>query len=82
MGELTRGMLVVDRREDDTAYPLGTNRSEAQREKGQDDTKFSKIDIATGLVQDPGTLGVVCMYETPGPSKLLALLLKRVWGCS
>ncbi|KAN0091228.1 Inosine/uridine-preferring nucleoside hydrolase domain containing protein [Tylopilus felleus] len=30
MGEITRGMLVVDRREDQTAYAPGANRSEVQ----------------------------------------------------
>jgi hypothetical protein len=30
MGEVTRGMLVVDRREDQTAYAPGANRSEVQ----------------------------------------------------
>ncbi|GLB37284.1 putative inosine-uridine preferring nucleoside hydrolase [Lyophyllum shimeji] len=31
-GELTRGMLVVDRREDDSAYAPGANRAEVQAE--------------------------------------------------
>jgi hypothetical protein len=78
-------MLVVDRREDVSAYPLGAKRSEAQREphEGHGAIKFDKtdgIDIVAGVVQ--GTPGVVCIYETPGPAELLGLLLKRVWGCS
>ena len=81
-GELTRGMLVVDRREDVSAYPLGTIRSEAQREphEGHGDVTIGKpdgVDVLAG-----GVPGVVCMYETPGPAEILKLLLERVWGSS
>ncbi|KAF8160940.1 Inosine/uridine-preferring nucleoside hydrolase domain-containing protein [Crassisporium funariophilum] len=75
-GELTRGMLVTDRREDESAYPLGANRSEAQRE-------------LEDVIQQTDTLGVThdhkatfCITKTPGPAKLLQLLLSRVWGSS
>lgn len=79
MGELTRGMLVVDRREDVSAYPLGTNRSEAQREphEGHGDVKMSKSDVVD--VVAGGIPGIVCVYETPGPAEILRMLLERVW---
>ncbi|KAF8813675.1 nucleoside hydrolase [Phlegmacium glaucopus] len=67
-GEITRGMLVVDRREDESAYPPGTNRSEAQ--KGLEDIHFPISDNA----------GVFCITHTPGPATLLRLLFNRVWG--
>ena len=69
MGEITRGMLVTDRREDESAYPAGTNRSEAQ--KGLESMPKSVSDDA----------GVFCITHTPGPATLLRLLLNRVWGC-
>jgi hypothetical protein len=67
-GEITRGMLVTDRREDESAYPTGTNRSEAQR--GLESTPKSVSDA-----------GVFCITHTPGPAALLRLLFHRVWGC-
>ena len=68
-GEITRGMLVTDRREDEAAYPPDTNRSEAQ--KGLESTPKSVSDEA----------GVFCITHTPGHATLLRLLLNRVWGC-
>ncbi|KAJ7594769.1 Inosine/uridine-preferring nucleoside hydrolase domain-containing protein [Mycena floridula] len=67
-GELTRGMLVVDRRDDEGAYNLGANRSEVEELKK--DNAFPA----------PATSGVFCMNRTPGPDALLELLLRRVWG--
>jgi len=85
-GEVTRGMLVTDRREDESAYPLGTNRSEAQR--GPHDGhhaqnmgySISKRDNLWDL--DAEGPGIFCITQTPGPSVLLQLLLQRVWGTS
>jgi hypothetical protein len=70
-GEITRGMLVTDRREDESAYPPGTERSEAQ--KGLESMPKSVSDNA----------GVFCITHTPGHATLLRLLLNRVWpgGC-
>ena len=79
-------MLVVDRREDESAYPLGANRSEAQREPhpGHDNMtttmdKTQRVDI-TRRVSQPFP-GVACITHTPGPDYLLRFLLERVWGC-
>jgi hypothetical protein len=85
-GEITRGMLVSDRREDESAYPLGANRSEAQREPhGGHQVQsmgvpISKTDNYWDLNAEGS--GVLCITQTPGPSVLLQLLLQRVWGAS
>lgn len=68
-GEITRGMLVVDRREDESAYPPGAIRSEAQKE------------LESTLKSVSDNAGVFCITHTPGPATLLRLLLSRVWGC-
>ena len=79
-------MVVIDRREDESAYPLGANRSEAQREPhdGHQSQRMgdsiSKRDIRWDLNTDG--LGIFCITQTPGPSMLLQLLLQRVWGAS
>ena len=59
-------MLVTDRREDESAFPLGSTRSEAQREPHE---KFNQ--------EVPG---IFCINATPGPAVLLKLLTQRVWG--
>ncbi|KAF7321433.1 Inosine-uridine preferring nucleoside hydrolase [Mycena kentingensis (nom. inval.)] len=70
-GELTRGFLVVDRREDDQSlYTPGMNRSEAVPALVETEERPKKS------VSE----GVLCCYETPGPAVLLDALLKRVWG--
>ncbi|KDR75339.1 hypothetical protein GALMADRAFT_227002 [Galerina marginata CBS 339.88] len=81
-GELTRGMLVVDRREDESAYPLGANRSEAQRDPNGvfHNTKLPETGINTTQVYLDQ--GILCIQATPGPDILLKLLLDRIWGCS
>ncbi|KAF9474573.1 nucleoside hydrolase [Pholiota conissans] len=66
-GEITRGMLVVDRRAGEVS--VGTNRSEAQR------------DPHDTLVENDQP-GVFTIHKTPGPTVLLDLLLQRVWGRS
>lgn len=75
-------MLVVDRREDVSAYPLGTIRSEAQHEQDpsqhtQAIEKIDKVDITDQSLPHPG---VPTIYKTPGPDALLEFLFKRVWG--
>ncbi|KAF9047333.1 Inosine/uridine-preferring nucleoside hydrolase domain-containing protein [Panaeolus papilionaceus] len=77
-GEHTRGMLVVDRREDASAYPLGANRSEAQREPHPGHTGPPQKSASTSFIPESG--GVPCIYSTPGPEVVLEHLLQRVWG--
>ncbi|KAG6898127.1 hypothetical protein C0992_004843 [Termitomyces sp. T32_za158] len=87
-GELTRGMLVVDRREDESAYSPGANRAKIQAE-------LEKLNVSHGLWESialpaqveteeamrsrPPT-GILCVTETPGSDVLLSVLFKRVWG--
>jgi len=77
-------MLVVDRRDDVSAYPLGSNRSEAQREPHNGHVESNifdrsdKVEIISGANTEIS--GVIVMHRTPGPDALLRLLLERVWG--
>ncbi|KAI0790769.1 nucleoside hydrolase [Abortiporus biennis] len=107
-GELTRGMLVVDRRSDQGAYAPGVNRAKVQAElerhhfkppKGTflesnaipaqvevedsahahppHDVSTITQGLASASLDEEG--GVYVVTNTPGPEKLLGLLLKRVW---
>ncbi|KAL0581816.1 hypothetical protein V5O48_000184 [Marasmius crinis-equi] len=86
-GELTRGMLVVDRREDENAFALGANRAEAQaelNEKAEGKVAPARVEVesfeqavSVGTSKPPG---VPCVVKTPGPDVLLQLLLERVWA--
>jgi len=88
-GAITRGMLVVDRRSDASAYAPGVNRAEVQ--SGRDKAALSHGNITSTTlpaqveVEDAPSKhivesGVFCITDTPGPSTLLHLLLRRVWG--
>jgi len=81
-GEITRGMLVVDRREDETAYSPGQNRARVQTELQEryDATAFPIENETGNPLSQPILPGVPCVTATPGPSILLDTLLKRVWG--
>ncbi|KAJ7072537.1 Inosine/uridine-preferring nucleoside hydrolase domain-containing protein [Mycena amicta] len=89
-GELTRGFLVVDRREDESAYAPGANRAEVQAELEKLNVTHDKPWESTAIPalveteQPPMPInsnGVVSCYATPGPAALLDLLLKRIWAC-
>lgn len=92
VGEITRGMCVVDRREDAGAYAPGANRAEVQAELEKHHLHHSgpfestalpaqEVERASDAQPPPHTEGgVACVYETPGPAVLLELLLERVWG--
>ena len=79
-------MLVIDRREDESAYPLGANRSEAQREPhdGHQVQSMGAPILKTDNCWDPNAegSGILCITQTPGPSVLLQLLMQRVWGAT
>ena len=90
MGELTRGMLVVDRREDESAYAPGANRAQVQAELERRDFKPPgpwestanpvPVEVEIGdLGKQPGP-GVQCVTCTPGEDRLLELLFRRIWG--
>lgn len=87
-GELTRGMVIVDRRDDVSAYAPGANRAAVQAELDKHNSQHGTWESAVlpALVEtehapkDLDPRGVTCVYATPGPATLLALLTKRVWG--
>ncbi|KAG1777639.1 nucleoside hydrolase [Suillus placidus] len=88
-GEITRGMFVIDRREDNTAYAPGANRAEVQaqldlRQLGHgllESTALpARVEIEGPGLEQRQQKGVACLVETPGPSVLLELLTRRVWG--
>jgi len=84
-GEVTRGMLVVDRRDDVGAYAPGDNRSHVQQ-------KLDRLNVSHGPFESAAVpapvfvgkpdIGVFTVVETPGPSACLELLLQRIWGVS
>ncbi|KAG5646805.1 hypothetical protein DXG03_002182 [Asterophora parasitica] len=88
-GEITRGMLVIDRREDESAYSPGANRAQIQAEieskkleHGVWESAANPAQVETqqeGSAQRVGS-GVFCVIETPGSEALLQLLFSRVWG--
>ncbi|KAK7472934.1 hypothetical protein VKT23_001039 [Stygiomarasmius scandens] len=89
-GELTRGMLVIDRRQDESAYAPGANRAEVQdklektaKEKGHHPHEDFPVQVqveSAAEVNKSDAAGVLCVTETPGPEVLLRVLLERVWG--
>ncbi|KAF7298143.1 IU-nuc-hydro domain-containing protein [Mycena chlorophos] len=89
-GELTRGFLVVDRREDESAYAPGSNRAEVQAELekliGNDKPlESTAVPALVDTEQAPelprvASPGIHSCYATPGPDTLLALLLERIWN--
>lgn len=88
-GEITRGMFVTDRREDNTAYAPGANRAEVQaqldlRQLGhgllESTAVPARVEVEYPGLQQTRRRGVACLVETPGPSVLLELLTRRVWG--
>ncbi|KAH6914181.1 Inosine/uridine-preferring nucleoside hydrolase domain-containing protein [Coprinopsis sp. MPI-PUGE-AT-0042] len=90
-GELTRGMLVVDRRNDASAYSPGTNRAQVQKESGnlhvsdqlwESTAVPALVEVEAKPILNQHPRGVWCVTHTPGPQRLLELILKRIWGVS
>ncbi|KAF8893859.1 nucleoside hydrolase [Infundibulicybe gibba] len=87
-GEITRGMLVVDRREDESAYVPGANRADqALLEKENSTNPGGHLGLTAVPVLDVEPLGsnsrgkgVRCVVKTTGAHTMLSLLLERVWG--
>lgn len=85
-GEITRGMLVVDRRPDESACAPGGDRAKVQealqgRLEASSLAVPAQVELERELKSDGN--GVACIIETPGPKVLLSLLFERVWGkCS
>ncbi|KAI0663543.1 nucleoside hydrolase [Cubamyces menziesii] len=94
-GELTRGMCVVDRRDDQGAYAPGANRAEVQAELERHHFQHAGTYESTAvpapvevesrpIIEGPLAVdhkgGVPCVTQTPGSAALVQLLLERVWG--
>lgn len=84
-------MLVVDRREDTSAYAPGANRALIQEQIEKFSTVYPDYWESSAIpaqveIDKPSTdqrctnYGVRCVYDTPGPRILLKLLLERIWG--
>ncbi|KAI0344690.1 nucleoside hydrolase [Trametopsis cervina] len=96
VGEITRGMLVVDRRDDEGAYDPGANRAAVQAvlEKNtfhsagilESTAVPAQVEVETApsvsSEADRHGLGVPVVVKTPGPAALLKILSERVWGVS
>ncbi|PBK86935.1 nucleoside hydrolase [Armillaria gallica] len=89
IGELTRGMLIIDRREDEAAYAPGANRAFVQEELDKhqlahgpwESTAVPAAVEVESLVSSPHDgPHILCVTKTPGHNALLQLLLERVWG--
>ncbi|VDB95348.1 unnamed protein product [Peniophora sp. CBMAI 1063] len=89
-GEYTRGMCVVDRRDEAMAYASGKNRAKLQEALIDADTKHGELESvaepAPVMGEDTpeelpeGYEGVPIVARTPGPQVLLQILFSRVWG--
>ncbi|KAF8995439.1 Inosine/uridine-preferring nucleoside hydrolase domain-containing protein [Cyathus striatus] len=88
-GEITRGMLVVDRRGEQLAYAPGTNRAEVQKALRESNYCHGELESVALPAQvnvdcvselESHGRGVLCITETPGIENLLKILLERVWG--
>lgn len=84
-------MLVVDRREDESAYAPGANRAMVQEELDKKGLKHdasrwessavpAEVEVESAPVGIEDASAVYCVSKTPGPQVLLDLLFKRVWG--
>jgi hypothetical protein len=84
-GELTRGMLVVDRRSEGLSS-LGENRAYAQEKLSRielPDNQSIPVPAQVEAKEDVGSGaggGVAVVVQTPGQDVLVELLLKRIWG--
>jgi hypothetical protein len=95
VGELTRGMCVVDRRDDRGAYIPGGNRARVQEElksrmsagsTGGSGSLESAAVPACDEVEEESSLqcngdqeGVPVIEATPGPAVLLQIMMERIW---
>lgn len=85
-------MLVIDRRDGQTAYAPGVNRAEIQKQLdllGLPHKPWESVAVPAQVEveHEPKSsqssnsqAGILCVTNTPGPKVLLQLLLHRVWG--
>lgn len=89
-GELTRGMLVVDRRSDASAYAPGANRAAVQKQAEllglhKDDDLWESLAVPAQVeIEGPpdvtGEQGIWVISHTPGEDALLEAMMKRIWN--
>ena len=80
-GELTRGMLVVDRRIDEGNYELGENRAQVQALKdGRHGSPPVQIKSKEQLQKSMDAQGVIVVIDSPEPQELLRFMFERIWG--
>ncbi|KAF8265057.1 Inosine/uridine-preferring nucleoside hydrolase domain-containing protein [Lactarius quietus] len=84
-GELTRGMCVVDRRNEGAHAPTTSYAKVQETLQNRVDAGFADVDDFGTVVpaprrkkDEPG--GVPVVEGTPGPESLVQFLLKRVWN--
>jgi hypothetical protein len=80
-GELTRGMIVVDRRlkareEQGRIRGVGTD----THSNGPAPVKVDSAEQAKEALHLPGEQGVEVVVTTPGSDDLSQALMRRVWG--
>ncbi|KAI0247287.1 Inosine/uridine-preferring nucleoside hydrolase domain-containing protein [Lactifluus subvellereus] len=94
VGELTRGMCVVDRRDDRGVYAPGANRARVQAAlqkrlaAGSMEGPFESVAVPARVEVEEEPLppgeeeqeGVPVVEGTPGVEALLQIMLERVWG--
>ncbi|ETW80919.1 hypothetical protein HETIRDRAFT_427781 [Heterobasidion irregulare TC 32-1] len=88
-GELTRGMCVVDRRDDKGAYAPGANRAAVQAALERQNLKHgpfestalpAQVAVEENAQVKSKTGGVPTVVGTPGSEALVNIIMKRVWG--
>jgi hypothetical protein len=95
IGELTRGMCVVDRRDDQGAYAPGANRARVQAELkshmeagsagGFGSLESVALPARVEVKDEPShecsdeQEGVPVVDGTPGAEALLQIMMKRIW---
>ncbi|THH15642.1 hypothetical protein EW146_g4868 [Bondarzewia mesenterica] len=89
-GEVTRGMCVVDRRDDKGAYAPGANRAAVQAALERQQLKhgpFESIALPAQVVVEEQSQtkqtkgeGVPTIKATPGSDVLVDMILKRLWN--
>jgi hypothetical protein len=96
IGELTRGMCVVDRRDDQGAYAPGVNRARVQAELKSHMAAGSAfvfgplesvaVPARVGVEDEPSHQcsdeqeGVPVIEGTPGAEALVQIMMKRIWN--
>ena len=88
-GELTRGMCVVDRRDDKGAYAPGANRAAVQAALERQNLKHgpfestalpAQVAVEENAEVKTKTGGVPTVIGTPGSEALVNIIMERVWG--